>query len=329
MRICIYGAGAIGGYLGTQLWLAGEDVSLIARGPHLAAMQARGLALQIAGERRIAHPRCFEHPAEAGPQDYVFLTLKAQSLPGIVDAMQPLLGEDTAVVTAANGIPWWYFHGLAGPFENRRLESVDPGGRIWKGIGPQRAIGCIAHPAAEVAAPGLVRHIEGSRFTLGEPDGRASERAQTLCGILRKAGLKSGVHRQLRNEIWVKLWGNLCCNPISALTCATLDKVAGEPGTAAICRQMMGEAQAVAERLGVRFRMSMDRRLAAAAAVGPHKTSMLQDLEQGRPLETDALLGAVQELARLVQVPTPSIDLIGTLIRQRAQAAGLDGPSLK
>ena len=323
MRICIYGAGAIGGYLGAQLWLAGEEVTLIARGAHLAAMRQRGLELRIAGERRIARPRCLEHPAEAGPQDYVLLTVKAHALPSIAPGMQPLLGEHTAVVTATNGIPWWYFHGLAGPFENRRLQSVDPGGHVWNGIGPQRAIGCIAHPAAEIAAPGVVRHIKGRRFTLGEPDGRRSERVQALCGTLRKAGFKSGIHPDLRNEIWVKLWGNLCCNPISALTCATLDKVAGEPGTAAICRQMMEEAQAVAERLGVRFRMDREQRLAAAAEVGPHKTSMLQDLEQGRPLEIDPLIGAVQELGRLVEVSTPSIDLICALIRQRARSAGL------
>ncbi len=321
MRICIYGAGAIGGWLGVQLSLAGEEVTLIDRGPHLAAMQKNGLKLLIAGEERIAHPRCLEDPADAGPQDFVFLTLKSHSLPGVADQTQTLLDDNTAVVTGFNGIPWWYFYQLAGKYESHKLESVDPGGRIWAKIGPERAIGCVVYPAAEIAAPGIIRHIEGDRFILGEPDGRQSERANKLCGALQKAGLTSRVRSNIRDDIWVKLWGNLCFNPISALTHATLDVVAGEPGTAHICKLMMLEAQAIGEKLGAKFRVTLDQRLAGAVAVGAHKTSMFQDLELGRPMEIDALVTVVQELGLMVDVPTPTIDIVLALIQQRARTA--------
>ncbi len=322
MRICIYGAGAIGGWLGVQFALAGEDVTVIDRGPHLAAMQKNGLRLLIDGEERIAYPRCLEDPADAGQQDYVFITLKAHSLPAVVDRMQPLLDDDTAVVTCVNGIPWWYFYKLEGKYENHQLDTVDPGGGIWAGIGPERAIGCVVYPASEIAEPGIIRHIEGDRFILGEPDGSLSERSTILCDALQTAGLTSRVRNNIRDDIWVKLWGNLCFNPISALTHATLDVVAGEPGTADICRLMMLEAQAIGERLGANFRVTLDRRLAGAVAVGAHKTSMLQDLELGREMEIDPLVTVVQELGRLVDLPTPTIDIILTLIQQRAQVAG-------
>jgi 2-dehydropantoate 2-reductase len=321
MRICIYGAGAIGGWLGVQFSRAGEDVTLIDRGPHLEAIQQNGLKLLINGEERVVHARCLEDPADAGPQDYVFITLKAHVLPGVVGRMQALLGDETAVVTCVNGIPWWYFYQLEGKFENQQLSSVDPGGKIWAGLGPERAIGCVVYPASEIAAPGVIRHIEGDRFILGEPDGSQSERAIRLCDALQNAGLTSRVRNNIRDDIWLKLWGNLCFNPISALTHATLDVVAGEPGTAAICRLMMLEAQAIGEKLGAHFRVSLDQRLAGAVAVGAHKTSMLQDLESGRTMEIDPLVTVVQELGRLVDVPTPTIDLILTLIKQRASVA--------
>lgn len=322
MRICIYGAGAIGAWLGVQLSLAGKDVTLIARGPHLEAMQKSGVKLLIDGEERVAHPRCIENPAEAGPQDYVIITLKAHSLPGIVDKIQPLLGPDTAVVTGVNGIPWWYFYKLDGPYENHKLESIDPGGRFWDAVGPERAIGFVVYPAAEIAEPGVIRHIEGDRYTMGEPDGQASERTTKLCDALKEAGFQSRVRDNIRDDIWVKLWGNLCFNPISALTHATLDKVAGEEGTGGVCRLMMLEAQEIGEKLGASFRVDVERRLAGGAAVGAHKTSMLQDLELGRPMEIDALVTVVQELGRLVEVPTPTIDIVLALIQQRARIAG-------
>lgn len=322
MRICIYGAGAIGAWLGVELSLAGKDVTLIARGPHLEAMQKNGVKLLIDGEERVAHPRCIEDPADAGSQDYVIITLKAHSLPGIADKIQPLLGPETAVVTGVNGIPWWYFYKLDGPYENHKLHSIDPGGKFWDAVGPERAIGFVVYPAAEIAEPGVIRHIEGDRYTMGEPDGRSSDRTDKLCAALKEAGFKSRVRDNIRDDIWIKLWGNLCFNPISALTHATLDKVAGEAGTGDVCRLMMLEAQEIGEKLGAKFRVDVDRRLAGGAAVGAHKTSMLQDLELGRPMEIDALVTVVQELGKLVEVATPTIDVVLALIRQRARVAG-------
>ena len=321
MKICIYGAGAIGAWLGVELSLAGEDVTLIARGPHLAAMQQNGVKLLIDDEEKVAHPRCLEDPAEAGPQDYVVITLKAHSLPGIADKLGPLLGPDTAIVTGVNGIPWWYFYKLDGPYENHKLESVDPDGRFWDVVGPERAICFVVYPAAEIAEPGVIRHIEGNRYTMGEPDGQPSERTARLCAAMKAAGFVARVRNNIRDDIWIKLWGNLCFNPISALTHATLDKVAGA-GTGEVCRLMMLEAQEIGERLGAKFRVDVDKRLAGGAAVGAHKTSMLQDLELGRPMEIDALVTVVQELGRLVDVPTPTIDVVLALIQQRGQIAG-------
>ena len=321
MKICIYGAGAIGGYLGAQLALSGEDVTLIARGPHLVAMQEKGIKLLIDGEERIAHPQCTEDPATAGPQDFVIVTLKAHSVPGVVEAMQPLLGPDTAVVTATNGVPWWYFYGLDGRWRDVRLDSVDPGGVQWEGLGPGRAIGCVVYPATEVIEPGVIQHLDGNRFTLGEPSGEKTGRVRALSQALIAAGFRAPV-RSIRDELWVKLWGNLTFNPISALTLETLDVVATDPGTRDVSRSMMLEAQAIGERLGVRFKVDVERRIDGAAQVGAHRTSMLQDLDKGRPMEIDALIGAVQEMGCLVDLPTPTIDVVLALVRQRARAAG-------
>ena len=322
MKICIVGAGAIGGYLGAGLSLAGDDVTLIARGPHLAAMQEHGLCLRIAGEERHARPIATEDPAAAGPQDYVIVTLKAHSIPAMADRMLPLLGPHTAVVFAVNGVPWWYFHAFPGPLENTRLESVDPGGHLWELLGPERAIGCVVYPACEVVAPGVVQHVDGDRFTLGEPDGVRSERIQRLSNTLIAAGFRAPVRPNIRSEIWMKLWGNLSFNPISVLTHATLETMATDPGTAAVARAMMLEAQEVAERLGIAFPIDVDKRMQGARDVGAHKTSMMQDLERGRPMEIDALVTAVRELARLVGVATPTIDLIHALLVRRAREAG-------
>ena len=322
MRICIYGAGAIGGYMGARLSLSGADVTLIARGPHLEAMQKNGLQLIEDGKNQTVHPRCTNDPAEAGSQDYVIITLKAPSVTGVLTAMQPLLGEETCVVTTTNGIPWWYFYGLKGFWENHRLNSVDPGNRQWDEIGPERIVGCVAYPACEISEPGVIKHVEGNRFTLGEPDGEKSERCMQLSKALIGAGFKSPVRSEIRNEIWVKLWGNLCFNPVSVLTHATLDVIATEPGTRAMAKSMMLEAQAIGEKLGVRFGVDVEKRIDGAAAVGAHKTSMLQDLEAGRTMEIDAMLGVVKELGELVGVATPIIDLVLALVRQRARVAG-------
>jgi len=322
MRICVFGAGAIGGYLAAELALAGRDVTVIARGPHLAAMRDRGLRLRIGGVEKVAHPRCVADPAEAGPQDYVIITLKAHSVPPVAERIAALLGPETAIVTGMNGLPYWYFHGLGGPWEGRRLDSVDPGGVLWRSLPPERAIGCVVYPACEIVEPGVVEHVEGDRFVLGEPDGSRSARVAALSEALIAAGLRAPVRPRIRDEIWVKLWGNLCFNPVSALTGATLDQVTGDPGTRAVCRAMMLEAQAIGEALGVRFGVDVDRRIAGAAAIGAHRTSMLQDLERGRPMEIDALVTAVQELGRLTEMPTPALDLVLALVRQRAQTAG-------
>jgi 2-dehydropantoate 2-reductase len=321
MRICIYGAGAIGGYLGVQLALAGEDVTLIARGPHLEAMRESGLKLLIDGEERVAHPFCTDDPSEAGPQDYVIVTLKAHSAPAVVQPMQPLLGPDTAVVSAVNGVPWWYFYGLEGPWQDHRLATVDPGDVQWDGIGPERAIGCVVYPATEVVEPGVIQHLDGNRFTLGEPSGEKTERVKALASAFIGAGLRAPV-RRIRDEIWVKLWGNLSFNPISALTLETLDTVATDPGTRAVSKAMMLEAKAIGDELGVRFPVDVERRIDGAAAVGAHRTSMLQDLERGRPMEIDALVSSVQEMGRLVGVATPTIDVVLALVQQRARVAG-------
>ena len=322
MKVAIYGAGATGGYLGVKLALAGVDTTLIARGPHLEAMQKGGARLLIDGDELVAHPFCTDDPAQAGPQDFVIITLKTHSAPRVVEAMQPLLGPDTAVVTAQNGVPWWYFHGVGDRWEGMRLESVDPGGRQWDGIGPERAIGCVVYVASAIAEPGVIRHLSGSRFTLGEPSGEKSERIRALSRAFISAGVRAPV-RSIREEIWLKLLGNVSFNPISALTLATLDKVATEPGTRAVARSMMEETRAIGEALGIRFRLDIERRIDGGAAVGAHRTSMLQDLEKGRAMEIDALVTSVQELGRLVGVPTPAIDIVLALVRQRAEVAGL------
>ncbi|PWW00337.1 ketopantoate reductase [Hoeflea marina] len=326
MKICIFGAGAIGGYIGVKLARAGADVSLVARGPHLAAMRDRGLTLieEDADPVTVA-VRASADPAELGPQDYVIVTLKAHSVPAVVGAMQPLIGAGTTIVSGVNGVPWWYFHRIGGDLEGTRLESVDPGNAQWDGFGPDRVLGCVVYPAAEVIEPGMIRHIEGNRFSLGEPDGSKSGRALALSQALTAAGLKAPVRSNLRDEIWVKLWGNLSFNPISALTHATLDVLCTEPGTRAVARLMMLEAQAIAEKLGVKFPIDVDRRIDGGAAVGAHRTSMLQDLDAGRPMEIDALVGSVQELGRLTSTPTPAIDIVLALIQLRGRTAGLYG----
>ena len=321
MKICIYGAGAIGGYLGAELAGAGYEVTLIARGAHLEAIRKNGLTLLIGGEKKVVQVPATDDPAEAGPQEYVIVALKAHSVSPIVDRMAPLLGPDTAVVTAQNGIPWWYFYKLSGPWENQRIESADPGGRLWDTLGPERAIGCVVYPSSEMAEPGVIRHIQGNRFMLGEPDGSKSERALALSKALQAAGLKAPVRRKIRDDIWLKLWGNVSFNPVSVLTHATLEQMTGDEGVHGLIRTMMVEAEAVATRLGVQFLVDVDTRIGWAADVGAHKTSMLQDLEKGRSMEIDALVTAVSELGQLVEVPTPTIDVVLQLVKLRARLA--------
>jgi len=323
MKVCIYGAGAIGGYLGVQLAQAGADVSLVARGAHLAAMKANGLKLLIGDEERVVHPRCTDNPADLGPQDFIIICLKAHSITGVIDAMKPLIGSHTRIITAVNGIPYWYFYKHGGVYENSMLESIDPGGRQWREFGPERAIGCIVYPATEIEAPGVIRHVYGDRFPIGEPSGERSADVERLSALFVKAGLQAPVLDRIRDEIWLKLWGNVCLNPISALTHATLDVICSDPSTRALSKAIMLEAQTIAETFGAKLRVDVERRIEGARKVGAHKTSMLQDLERGRPMEIDPLVTVVQEMGRLTKTPTPSLDAVHALVVQRAKVAEL------
>ncbi len=329
MKFAVVGAGAIGGYLGARLARAGEDVTFIARNRNLAAINARGFKLILEDGREELAPtvRAVQHMADAGPQDVVLLTVKAHQVVDLLPELRQLFGPQTVLVTMINGIPWWYFHRLGGAHDGRGLESVDPGGRIGAHIEPERIIASVVYPAAELVEPGVVRLIEGNRFTLGELNGERTERIEALSQALMRAGFKAPVSKDIRSELWIKLWGNLSFNPISALTHATLEDICRFPATRALAAAMMTEARTVAEALGVRFKISLEQRIAGAEAVGAHKTSMLQDVEAGRALELEALVGSVVELGRITGTPTPSIDaiyaatqLLGhTLAAQRAR----------
>jgi 2-dehydropantoate 2-reductase len=321
VKIAVVGAGAIGGYLGARLSLAGQDVSFIARNRNLAAINANGfrLILEDGSEVQARDVRAVERCADAGAQDVVLLTVKAHQVRDLLPEMRGLFGPDTMVVTMINGLPWWYFHRLPGPYAGRRLTSLDPDGLLAEHIEPERLIGSVVYPASELIEPGVVKVIEGNRFSLGEPDGRRSERIEALSRAMMAAGFKSPVSRDIRSEIWVKLWGNLSFNPLSALTHATLQDICRFPPTRALAAQMMSEARAVAEKLGVVFKISLEQRIAGAEAVGAHKTSMLVDVEHGRALELQALVGSVVELGRITDTPTPTIEAIHAVTSLLAQ----------
>jgi 2-dehydropantoate 2-reductase len=325
MKFAVVGAGAIGGYLGAKLARAGEDVTFIARNRNLDAIRAHGfrLLLEDGSEEHAPTATAVQDMAEAGPQDVVLLTVKAHQVADLLPGLRALFGPQTVVVTMINGIPWWYFHKLAGAHEGRGLDSVDPGGRLAAHIEPERIIGSVVYPAAELVAPGVVKLIEGNRFTLGELDGTRSERIDALSQAMMRAGFKAPVAKDIRSEIWVKLWGNLSFNPISALTHATLEDICRFPPTRDLATSMMAEAQSVAEALGVRFKITLAQRIAGAEAVGAHKTSMLQDVEHGRALELEALVGSVVELGQITGVPTPTIAAIhaATTLLSRTLAA--------
>ncbi len=323
-RVLIFGAGAIGGYMGVKLAQAGARVTFFARGAHLDAMKRDGIKLISEGAETIVKDANFAGDArEAGEQDFVIVSLKAHGLVAAVDQVASLLGPTTALVTAMNGVPYWYFHKHGGPYDGKRLESVDPGGALWSKLGPERAIGCVVYPAANILSPGVIEHTYSNRFTLGEPDGSKSERIAALSELMIKGGLKAPVRPRIRDDMWVKLWGNLCFNPLSALTGATLDIITGDPGTRAVARAMMLEAQAVGEALGIKFGIDVEKRIDGAAEVGAHKTSMLQDLEAKKPMEIDALLGAVVEMGALTGHEMPACKMVLALVRQRARVAGV------
>ncbi|MGV7206350.1 2-dehydropantoate 2-reductase [Oxalobacteraceae bacterium A2-2] len=317
MKIAVIGAGAIGGYVGAKLALAGEDVTFMVRGANLRAIRQNGIKLidHEGAEHVATNVAATDNYQEAGPQDLVILALKAHQVDSVAQQLPALFGPHTSVVTMQNGIPYWYFHRHGGSLEGRGLDSVDPTGELVKLIPPERVIGCVVYPAAELEAPGVIRHIEGERFPLGELDGSTSERVQAISAVFTKAGLKAPVLDNIRAEIWLKLWGNLSFNPISALTHATLVDICQFPQTRELAAGMMREAQAVANKLGIEFRVTLDKRIAGAEKVGKHKTSMLLDVEAGRDSEIDALVGSVVELGRFTDTPTPRIDSVYALVK--------------
>jgi 2-dehydropantoate 2-reductase len=311
MKVCVVGAGAIGGLLGARLANSGHDVSLIARGPHLAAIQAHGIKLIQDGEEIVADNVIATHDiTELGVQDVILLALKAHQIAAIVDLLPGLFGKESVMVTLQNGIPWWYFQKIPGEFTGRTVETVDPGGILAKAVDPDRILGCIAYPAAVISEPGVIQHVEGVRFPVGELDGSDSERSKLVSEMFINAGFKSPVLPDIRSEIWLKLWGNLSFNPISAVTHATLESICQFPLTRELAATMMLEAQTVAEKLGASFRVTLERRIDGAEKVGRHKTSMLQDVEAGKSLEIDGMLGAVIELAEITRTDVPALRAI-------------------
>jgi 2-dehydropantoate 2-reductase len=327
MRVCIFGAGAIGGLIAAKLALKGAcDVSIVARGPQLTAIEANGLTLRSGGETQVVEPRASDDPRRLGAQDFIILTVKAHAVPGIVESLRPLLGADTAVLCAQNGVPWWYFHHHGGALEGRTIAAVDPGGTIWSRLGPERALGCVVWQAAELEGPGVVVHTYGDRMPVAEPSGEVTPRVKALSQLLIAAGIKSPVRKTLRDEIWLKLIGNLSFNPVSVLTGGTLEALAANAGTRNVIRLMMEEARAVGMALGVAFAVGTEERIDMAAKVGAHKTSMLQDVEAGRPTELDALLGAVIELGQLAGVATPALKLVYDIAKFRDQGVRSDAP---
>jgi 2-dehydropantoate 2-reductase len=327
MKIAIVGAGAIGGYVGVKLALAGEDVTFIVRGANLEAIRKRGMRLimQDGSEHIAGGVHATDDYAEAGPQDLIILAVKAHQVEGVADELPKLMGPDTVVVTMQNGIPFWYFHQHGGPLEGSQVHSVDPSGLLAQRIPPRHVIGCVVYPASELVEPGVVRHIEGDRFPVGELDGSTSERVTRISECFTRAGFKAPVLDNIRSEIWLKLWGNLTFNPISSLTHSTLVDICQYEPSREVAANMMREAQAVAHKLGIEFRVSLEKRIAGAEKVGKHKTSMLQDIESGRAPEIDALVGSVAELGHLTQTPTPHIDTVYALVKLLARTMHLEG----
>jgi|TARA_A100001015_G_scaffold159742_1_gene177443 2-dehydropantoate 2-reductase len=324
-KICIFGAGAIGGYLAACLHDAGADVSLIARGPHLKAIKENGLKLEINGEMRSFNLNASDDPADFGQQDYVIIALKAHGIIHITESIQPLLGPETAVVSAVNGLPWWYFHkaNTNTVLDDKPLISVDPEASIWTKIGPKRAIGCVVYPACEISKPGIITHIEGNRISLGEPSGESTKRIKTLSDLMIRGGLKAPQKKRIRDEIWIKLWGNCSFNPVSALTGASLDKIAEDLETRKLVAEIMSECKQVGEALSIRFAVSIEDRINGAGRIIGHKPSTRQDIEMGRPLEIDPLVTALIEIAKQLQIDTPRLVSISALLKLQARTLGL------
>jgi 2-dehydropantoate 2-reductase len=321
MKFLIAGAGAIGGYIGACMARAGFDVTLFARGPHLKAMQERGLQVRGSVGDFVVHPRIVSSLDEAGPADVVFLGVKAHSLPQLAPQLKPVLGPETTVVSTQNGIPWWYFQGLGGAANGIHLERIDPGGVISAAIEARRVVGSIVYFSTEIPEPGVILHTDGNRISLGEPDGTRSERCRRIAEVLVASGLRCPITAHIREEIWVKILGNASLNPVSALTRATLAQMVRDPGTSEVIRNIMKEVEAVSQKLGMKLPISIDQRMAGAEKVGEHRTSMLQDLEAGRPMELEALVGSVVELGEHLGLPMPYTRTIYNCTKLLAQSA--------
>lgn len=326
MKVCVYGAGAIGGHIAGHLARADVEVSVIARGPHLEAMQRKGLRVVTPNEDFTVPVKATGDASELGPQDYVFITLKSHQVTNALDAMQPLLGPDTAVIPPTTGIPYWYFYGQPGPHENLRLERLDPGGRQWEMLRPERAIGCVFWTGAEVVEPGVVRQDgAASGYPIGEPDGSESERIVRLSRAMYDGGLKAPVRRAIRGDLWIKMINSMCWNPVATVTAATLGELNGAPKVLDIVRRMMREAETVAAAFGVRMPVPMEKRIIGTASIPEHKMSMLQDLERGRPLEIDVLIDSIESMRELVGIETPTLDAVLALARLRGNVAAARG----
>jgi len=319
MKIAVFGAGDIGAYVGVRLHQAGAEVSLIARGAHLEAMKRNGVTLKEGDETVTVRPIVTGDARQAGIQDYIFISVKAHTLPEAADNVAAMMGPETTLITAQNGVPYWYFHGLDSPWRDRVIESVDPGGRLWRTLPPEHVIGSVLYPWAEISAPGIVEAAASNRFVIGEPDGTESARIKKLSGIMQAGRLDAPITKHIRTELWVKLWGNLSFNPISVLTGSTIDRLTQEPGLRAVARAMMVEAESVANALGVRFGMDVDQRISITKLGGARKTSTLQDFERGKTLEIDPLLGAIVELGELTGCELPLCRAILAMVRERAK----------
>ena len=331
MRICVVGAGAIGGLMGAKLALSGEEVTVIDQGAHLKAIQENGLKLiwEDGTEYLAEVAKATDKVEDAGVQDLIILSLKAHYLDQVAKQIPKITGPDTMIVTVQNGIPWWYFHKHGGEFDGRPIESLDPDGVLGKNIDADRIIGCVVYPAGAVSAPGVIHHVEGDRFPIGELDGSESERVRKLHDLLVNAGFRSRILDDIRSEIWLKAWGNLSFNPISALTHATLVDICQFRETRKLAEIMMAEAQAIAEKLGITFRHTIEKRIAGAESVGAHKTSMLQDVEAGRSLETEALIGAILELGKMTETPAPAIEAVYACVKLLNKVMVLEGAGVR
>jgi ketopantoate reductase len=331
MRICVVGAGAVGGLMGAKLALAGNEITVVDQGAHLDAIRSKGLKLiwEDGTEYAAEVAKATDSVEEAGEHDLVILALKAHYLENVARQMPALTGPDTMIVTIQNGIPWWYFHKHGGPFDGHTMDSLDPDRTLGKNIDADRIVGCVVYPAAAVTEPGVIRHVEGDRFPIGELDGSKTDRVQKLYDLLVDAGFRSRILDDIRSEIWLKAWGNLSFNPISALTHATLEDICQFRDTRRLAENMMGEAQRIGEALGITFRHTIEKRIAGAESVGAHKTSMLQDVEAGRSLETEALIGAILELGALTETPAPSIEAVYACVKLLNKVMLLEGAGVR